>query len=72
MKITGIEGFVGSGYMDITVQGTNFIFQKGIEGRKTGLYFFFELIFNYNSQYVINSMNASIPGFFEQSVIDNQ
>lgn len=41
LKISGIENFYHWGYMNLLVTGTEYISQKSVEGRKTGLMLIF-------------------------------
>lgn len=61
-----------AGYMEIAIKGTDFIFSKNLEGRKTGLIFIFDLAFNYNTSMIVNCMNSIKNGFFDHVLIDNQ
>ena len=54
-----------AGYMEIAIKGTDFIFSKNLEGRKTGLIFIFDLAFNYNTEMIVNCMNSIKNGFFD-------
>ena len=45
----GVKGFVEAGYMNLLVQGTNFVMAKSVEGRKNGLLFIFEITNEYGA-----------------------
>lgn len=58
--------------MEILVKGTNFIAQKGVDGRKMGLLFLFEIMYDYDVGLAIKSINSIQNGFVENFILGCQ
>jgi hypothetical protein len=71
IRITGVENFYKCGYMNILIKGTEMI-SKTAEGRKYGLFFIFEISYDYTAELVVKYINQTENGYFERLLLNNQ